>query len=99
MAARPKRSGSMLLVRTRLGPSPIHGIGLFAAEFIPKGTIIWEYRAGFDLRLTEEDLRRLAPPALEQVLEYSYVEGGHYILCADDARFFNHAEQDRKSVV
>lgn len=82
----------MLHVKTRLGPSPIHGIGAFAAEDIPKGTIIWEFREGFDLRLTEEELRRLAPPALEQALKYSYVEDGHYILCADDARHFNHSE-------
>jgi SET domain-containing protein len=82
----------MLLVRTRLGPSSIHGIGAFAADPIPKGAIIWEFREGFDLRLTEEELQRLAPPAQEQALKYSYVESGHYILCADDARFFNHSE-------
>ena len=26
----------MLLVKTQLGPSPIHGIGIFANEFIAK---------------------------------------------------------------
>ena len=30
----------MLLVKTRLGASAIHGIGLFADEFIPKDTEI-----------------------------------------------------------
>lgn len=33
----------MLLVETYIGPSDIHGIGLFAAKKIKKGTSIWEY--------------------------------------------------------
>ncbi len=32
----------MLRVRTYLAPSPIEGIGLFAAEPIPRGTLIWK---------------------------------------------------------
>ena len=79
----------MLLVKTRIGPSPIHGIGIFAAEFIAKGTIIWQFQPGFDVKLAPEALRNLSPPALEQALNYCYYEDGAYILCADDARFFN----------
>jgi hypothetical protein len=30
----------MLYVKTKIGPSEIEGIGLFADEFIPKDTII-----------------------------------------------------------
>jgi hypothetical protein len=33
----------MLLVKTTIAPSPIHGIGLFADQFIPQGTRIWEF--------------------------------------------------------
>ena len=79
----------MLLVRTTIGPSTIHGIGIFAAEFIAKGTIIWQFQPGFDLKLSPDALGRLSPAALAQALNYSYVEDGAYILCADDARFFN----------
>ena len=31
------------LVKTSIEDSPINGKGLFAGEFIPKGTIIWEF--------------------------------------------------------
>lgn len=81
----------MLLVRTTIGLSNIHGIGIFAAEFIPKDTIIWKFQPGFDLKLSEEAIQQLAPPALEQTLKYSYLENGEYILCSDDARFFNYS--------
>ncbi|HZB95540.1 MAG TPA: SET domain-containing protein-lysine N-methyltransferase [Herpetosiphonaceae bacterium] len=79
----------MLMVRTKIGPSQIHGIGIFADEFIPKGTLIWQFQQGFDIKLSPEALRKLSPPALEQVLKYGYFEDGEYILCSDDARFFN----------
>jgi hypothetical protein len=29
----------VLLVKTRIGASPIHGLGLFADELIPSGTL------------------------------------------------------------
>ena len=33
----------MLLVKTTLRPSEVHGLGLFADEFIPKGIAIWRF--------------------------------------------------------
>lgn len=84
----------MLLVKTEVRLSPIHGLGVFAAEFIPDGTVTWRYLDGFDQRLPESILSILSHPAKEQFLKYSYVDPttGLYELCADDARFFNHSE-------
>ena len=36
----------MLLVKTKIKSSEIAGIGLFADEFIPKGTCTWRFRGG-----------------------------------------------------
>ncbi len=52
----------MLLVKTKLGVSSVHGIGLFAAQFIPKGTVTWEYHPEFDTSFDEDDLARMPPP-------------------------------------
>lgn len=84
----------MLLVKTRIRPSPIRGIGVFAAEFIPQGTVTWRFLEGFDQRLPESILSVLSDPAKEQFLKYTYVDPvtGLYELCADDARFFNHSD-------
>ena len=46
----------MLLVDARAGLSEIHGIGLIAQEFIPKGTCIWKFQEGFDLAIPEEEI-------------------------------------------
>ena len=86
--------GAVLLVKTRIAPSALHGIGLFADEFIPKGTIIWEFTHGFDVYVTAEEIQTLPAPAQAAMLKYCHreVDNGHYVLCADDARFFNHSD-------
>jgi uncharacterized protein len=85
----------MLLVKTYLAPSRIHGIGLFAAERIARGTILWRLHPALDIELTEAQVEALAGPAQEQVRKYTYCDHvrGTYVLCGDDARFFNHSDE------
>jgi len=85
----------MLLVRAKAGPSKIHGKGLIAQEFIPKGTAIWEFKPGFDVALPEADLEKLSPAAKDQVLYYAFLDPvtRTFILSSDDDRFTNHADQ------
>jgi SET domain-containing protein len=82
----------MLLVKTYLAPSSIHGIGLFAAERIRKGTVLWRMNPLIDIEFTEAELETLAQPAREQVDKYTYTDlvRKKLVLCGDDARFFNH---------
>jgi SET domain-containing protein len=82
----------MLLVKTTIGPSKIEGIGIFAAEPINKGAVIWEFNPLIDILLTREQVASLSVPARDQMHKYSYFDQvyGKYLLCGDDARFFNH---------
>jgi SET domain-containing protein len=82
----------MFLVRTKLMMSDIHGLGVFAAEFIPKGTRVWEYREGFDHRVSAEFVGELPEPAQSTLRHYSALWGGGYVISADDARFLNHSD-------
>lgn len=84
----------MLLVRTYLDRSAIHGIGLFAAERIPKGTVLWRLEPSIDLLLEPGAIAALHPAAREQIEKYSYVDLvlRKHVLCGDDARFFNHSD-------
>lgn len=89
----------MLLVKTRIVKSRIHGIGLFAAENIKKGTVIWRFQEGFDFIIGKKGLKRLPKLARSFVLHYGYynkTEGG-YVICVDDARFFNHSAHPNTS--
>ena len=64
----------MLLVETKIGPSSVEGIGLFAGEFISKGTPVWKFAPGFDLEIDPNDLNQLSAPARKQFLRYSYLD-------------------------
>ncbi|MCX6785382.1 MAG: SET domain-containing protein [Candidatus Komeilibacteria bacterium] len=86
----------MIKVKTKLGISSIHGIGLFADQFIPKGTITWEYHPLFDTGFSEEEMGQMSKPARTQFLNYAYFdkELNKYILCFDDQRFINHSSKN-----
>ncbi|HEY8402714.1 MAG TPA: SET domain-containing protein [Cytophagaceae bacterium] len=85
----------MLLVKTRIGQSTIEGIGLFADEFIPKGTVIWELTKGIDQLFDQGTMEVLKKArGFDSVGKYLFKSkvSGSYILCADDARFMNHTK-------
>lgn len=83
----------MLLIRTRVAPSRIHGLGVFVVEAVPAGTPIWRFEPGFDRELAPEVVRALPPPAREFVEWYGYRRpaDGVWILSGDHACFMNHA--------
>jgi hypothetical protein len=82
-----------MLVKNYIGPSKIHGIGIFAGENIKKGTVIWRFNPIIDRRITKKEVASLPKPAKEFLLKYAYMnKRGDIILCADDARFFNHSK-------
>jgi uncharacterized protein len=85
----------MLLVQTQIGVSSIHGIGLFAAQFIPKGTVTWQYHPDFDTAYTERDILNLPEAAKQRFFHYAYYDQDLevYILCSDDQRFINHSTE------
>lgn len=83
----------MLLVRTRVKESEVHGLGLFADEFIPEGTEIWRFTPGFDLKFTRDDI--LAFPEALQIYLCKYAwhskKTGLYCLSSDNGKHFNHS--------
>jgi uncharacterized protein len=84
----------MLLVRTYLDRSALHGIGVFAAQLIPAGAVVWRFTPGFDLDLDPALIEIQPPHCRERLLHYGYIDPrlDRYILCCDDARFFNHSD-------
>jgi hypothetical protein len=58
-----RRKLSDLLINAKAGPSLVHGIGLIAQEFIPKGAKVWQFMPEFDLLISEDSLDRLSPAA------------------------------------
>ena len=86
----------MLTINTYLAPSPVHGIGLFAAEFIPAGSSVWKFNRYIDKIFKKEVFlticSRLDNCSLRHLLNSSYNRGGRYYYLTDNARFINHSE-------
>ncbi len=83
-----------MLVKTQVKESKIHGLGLFAEEFIPKGTEIWKFTPGFDQKFTRDQI--LAFPKLLQIYIYKYAwksdRNKLYCLSSDNGKYFNHSK-------
>ena len=82
----------MLLVKTHIKNSPIHGIGLFASEDILKGTVIWKYEINFDYIISDKKKKTL-PAITQEFIEFFYYfkENVGWTILGDNARFINHS--------
>jgi len=84
----------VLLIRTTIGPSPIHGFGLFALDPVPAGTVIWTFDPVIDQDISEVDLDSYPDHVreyLEHYCEY-FPERGTLVLSGDSDRFTNHSD-------
>jgi len=81
----------MLLVRTYLGKSTIHGLGVFAGEFIRKGTKVWRFVEGFDRVWSPRDFAKLPKQARQYVLRHGYRVDGEILLTCDNDHHMNHS--------
>jgi SET domain-containing protein len=85
----------MLRVKTYLAQSSIPGagLGLFAAEDIPAGTLIWKFDDGWDLLKREADWPDDVSKSFLKT--YAYLSPTSkkrlYVICIDNARFINHS--------
>lgn len=77
----------MLIIKTKLDKSSIHGIGLFTLEKIEKGQIIAKINE-FDFKIRKNSV----PPKYVETFEfYSGVKGDYYQTYFDNMRFMNHS--------
>lgn len=86
----------MFVIQTYLGPSKIHGHGVFAGEDVDAGQVIWRFAPGLDLVVPFEVIAS-SPKAFRDYMEmYAYVspqvEGGMVLSC-DHAKFLNHSDE------
>jgi SET domain-containing protein len=84
----------MLFIKTKLDKSLIAGIGLIADQFIPKGTLIWRFEEGFDIRYESNYPDKLPEIAKEYFLSHAYNDPAvnKWVMCGDDAKYINHSD-------
>lgn len=89
----------MLLIATEIRPVKDSKLGVFCLEKVSRGSIVWE--SGFpDVQISESDLNALPRLTQDLIFEYGVYSSalGMWYLCADNARFMNHAPGNEASV-
>lgn len=87
---------TMLLIDTYVGPSAIEGVGVFAAEPIRKGQLIYRFEPSFDRLIGLAELEQMPESIRRFVDRYTYphpTESGKLVLDADNGRHMNHSLQ------
>jgi hypothetical protein len=82
----------MLLVKTYLAKSRIHGLGVFAGEFIRRETKVWRFVEGFDRAWTPRQFARLPKPARDFIRHHGYRVDGEILLTVDHDHHMNHSD-------
>ena len=84
----------MMLIPTYVAPSRIEGVGIFAAEDLPAGALIWRLDPDFDRLLTKAKIATLSPLHQEFCERYGYPyphDPERLIIELDNGRFMNHS--------
>jgi len=84
----------MLLISTYVGQSSIEGLGVFAGEFVPCGSLIWSLNPKFDIFVKDVEIGALPPHMRTFIARYSYPHldlPGYRVVDVDNGRFMNHS--------
>jgi SET domain-containing protein len=84
----------MLLISTYVAPSSIEGLGVFADEYVPGGSLIWGFDPKFDILVNEMELGALPPHVQSFIARYSYPHlemEGHRVIDMDNGKYMNHS--------
>ncbi len=83
----------MLVVRTYLEKSPIHGFGIFAREPVTRGSLVWQFHEKLDIKFTPEEFEKLPASVKEEIEWHMYEpeEGGPFYYEATMGKYMNHS--------
>ncbi len=84
----------MLCVSTYVAQSQIHGLGLYAAQPLRRGALIWRFDPRADRILTTVELDAESLRTGRELRIHAYEqEPGLWVLCGDDAIYMNHDDE------
>ena len=87
-------------VEVKVATNPEMGLGLFTKEFIQKGTIVWEFVEGVDIKMDEATFNKLNYAQKEYFEKYGWKgDDGFYYSSCDLTNFINHSYKPNLDIV
>jgi SET domain-containing protein len=84
----------------KVATNPQMGLGLFAKEFIKKGSVVWQYIEGVDIRICKDKFEKLNEVQKEYFYKYAWLEeDGCYYSSCDLTNFINHSYNPNLKVI
>jgi SET domain-containing protein len=84
----------------KIATNPDMGLGLFAKDFIPKDSKVWEFIEGVDVKITQEKLDTLDEAQQEYFYKYAWLQkDGCYYSSCDLTNFINHSYTPNLKVI
>lgn len=85
----------MIHVKYKLDASPLHGVGLFAAELILKGTLIYTASPELDVNITQENFEALDEKEKQEVRWWGFFDtaSNKWHVDFDVTHFINHNDE------
>jgi hypothetical protein len=74
-----------------LRKSNLHGKGLFAKSFIPRGTVLWAYDRESEIAYYQNQFDEFSKKYQKYLIKYAYWWKGKICLCTDVSKFWNHS--------
>jgi len=87
-----------LKVKTSIRPSEISGMGLFAGEDIPQGTVVFDWNAQIDQEYSLNYPDMLPLDVQEEFMDLASVDANGWFLAGDGAAYINHSDDPNISV-
>jgi hypothetical protein len=84
----------MIHIKYKLNTSPLHGVGLFADEPIPKGVLIYTPSPVLDVNITQEQFNALDEKEKQEVRWWGFLDPttNRWHVDFDVTHFINHAD-------
>ena len=87
-------------VEVKVATNPEMGLGLFTKEFIQKGTIVWKFVEGVDIKMDEATFNKLNYAQQDYFEKYGWKENdGFYYSSCDLTNFINHSYKPNLDIV
>jgi hypothetical protein len=87
----------MMTVSVKVRESKIHGTGVYAAQDIRKGSVIWMFTPGLDHVMTDYSVNHAEPRVQKFVMDRGYhsLTKPQWVVCCDEAQFLNFPPEDQ----
>lgn len=87
-----------LQIKASIRPSEISGLGLFAGEDVPQGTVVFDWNDQIDQEYSLNYPNMLPPDIRKEFMDLASVDDNGWFLASDGAAYFNHSESPNISV-